>query len=79
MNISKTIQELIVEEVQDDKKISNGAYLWHLPRLFACSFAISVVVMLGYVEIGHDKGWKRADIWHTCLHTHHHFPWQNVQ
>ena len=35
-----------------------------------------IVVTVAYVEIGHDKGWKRADTWYTCLHTHHHFLWQ---
>lgn len=37
---------------------------------------IVIVLTIAYVEIGHDKGWKRADAWYTCLHTHHHFPWQ---
>lgn len=35
-----------------------------------------IAATIAYIEIGHDKGWKRADVWYTCLHTHHHFPWQ---
>lgn len=35
-----------------------------------------IAATFAYVEIGHDKGWPRAEVWHTCLHTHHHFPWQ---
>jgi len=29
-----------------------------------------------YIEVGHNSGWKRAAEWYTCIHTHHHFPWQ---
>ena len=35
-----------------------------------------IAAAIVYVEIGHDKAWPRADRWYTCLHTHHHFPWQ---
>lgn len=34
------------------------------------------MLMAAYIEIGYDKGWKRADVCYTCLHTHKHFPWQ---
>lgn len=43
-------------------------------KLMCC--AITDILMFGYIEFGHDRGWKRADVWYTCIHTHNHFPWQ---
>ena len=53
-----------------------------LPRLksvilhYLIALLFTTAVTLTYIEIGHDKGWPRAEVWYTCLYTHHHFPWQ---
>lgn len=49
---------------------------WQFVMKFIIIQALTVALMTAYIEIGHDKGWKRADVWYTCLHTHQHFPWQ---
>lgn len=49
---------------------------WIFLVRFAIIELLVVLLMAAYIEIGHDKGWKRADVWYTCLHTHKHFPWQ---
>ena len=49
---------------------------WHFMARFAIAQALCIIMMMAYIEIGHDKGWKRADVWYTCLHSHNHFPWQ---
>lgn len=55
---------------------SRHPHFLHYVRRFIIMEAIIVLLMAAYVEIGHDKGWKRADVWYTCLRTHKHFPWQ---
>lgn len=49
---------------------------WIFLVRFAIIELLVVLLMAAYIEIGHDKGWKRADVWYTCLHTHKHYPWQ---
>lgn len=49
---------------------------WHYVKQFVIVETITVILTMAYIEVGHDKGWKRADVWYTCLHTHKHFPWQ---
>lgn len=49
---------------------------WHYVKQFIIVEIITVLIMTAYIEIGHNKGWNRAAVWYTCLHTHKHFPWQ---
>lgn len=73
------IKEYLVEAF-DGENINNHGLrhprFWHYVKIFTIVEIITVLLMSAYIEIGHDKGWKRADVWYTCTHTHHHFPWQ---
>jgi len=54
----------------------NGAKVRDLLVKYLIAQVLVAVMMFAYIELGHDKGWMRADVWYTCIHTHHHFPWQ---
>lgn len=72
------IKEYLIE-VFDGEDICNYELrhprFWHYVKQFIIVEIITVLIMTAYIEIGHDKGWKRAEVWYTCLHTHIHFPW----
>ena len=42
-------------------------------KAYCISVALTTICMICYIEVGSDKGWPRAESWHTCLHTHGHF------
>lgn len=73
------IKEYLIEAF-DGEDIRNHELhhpcFWHYVKQFVIVEATTVLLMVAYIEIGHDKGWKRADVWYTCIHTHKHFPWQ---
>lgn len=73
------IQDYLIEAFEGEN-ISNQELrhprFWHYVKQLIIAEAITVLLMAAYIEIGHERGWKRADTWHTCLHTHKHFPWQ---
>lgn len=70
-NFRTNLKELLKEKtpVTDNPKPSK---LLHL----IIGSILSFVMTMGYIEIGHTYGWERASRWYTCIHTHHHFPWQ---
>lgn len=73
------IKEYLIEAFDgDDIRNHELRYprFWHYVKLFVIVEAITVLLIAAYIEIGHEKGWKRADVWYTCLHTHKHFLWQ---
>ena len=75
MNIKSFLEEIFNdEEIQNYKP--RYSRFWRVLRSFIICCVISTFLMIAYIEIGHNKGWKRADVWYTCIHTHHHFPWQ---
>ena len=75
MNIKSFLTEIFNdEEIQNYKP--RYKRFWRVIRNFIICCVISNILMIAYIEIGHNKGWKRADVWYTCIHTHHHFLWQ---
>ena len=75
MNIKSFLEQVFTDEDLQNYK-PNHPRFWHYLKVYIICCAITTFLTIGYVEIGHDKGWNRADTWYTCLHTHHHFPWQ---
>lgn len=73
------IKEYLIEAF-DGEDIRNHELcyprFWHYVKLSVIVEAITVLLMAAYIEIGHDRGWNRAEVWYTCLHTHKHYPWQ---
>lgn len=73
------IKEYLIETL-DGEDIRNCELrhprFWHYVKQFIIMEIIIVLFMAAFIEIGHDKGWKRAEVWYTCVHTHQHFPWQ---
>ena len=70
MNIKESLSEIFKDEETlnyTPKKMK----FWHMVRNFLICCAICDLLMIAYIGFGHDKGWKRADVWYTCLHTHH--------
>lgn len=75
MNIKSFLTEIFNdEEIQNYKP--RYPRFWRVIRNFIICCVISNILTIAYIEIGHNKGWKRADVWYTCIHTHHHFSWQ---
>lgn len=76
--MNKIKQALV--EIFNDKELLNyepkHPCLWRFIKHFIIAQALVVAMTYAYIEIGHDRGWIRADVWYTCLHTHNHFPWQ---
>lgn len=75
MNNKQFLTELFTDEEFSNHGLRHPRF-WHYVKQFIIVEAITVLLMSAYIEIGHDRGWKRADVWYTCIHTHHHFPWQ---
>ena len=75
MDIKSALKEIFNDEEALNYKTTHSRF-WHMVRNFLICCAICDLLMIAYIEIGHDKGWKRADVWYTCIHTYHHFPWQ---
>ena len=75
MNNKQFLTELFTDEELKNHGLRHPRF-WHFVKQFVIVEIITVLLMAAYIEIGHDKGWKRADVWYTCLHTHKHFPWQ---
>ena len=65
----------IIKPAEETQK-QYARYSIHFVKQFIIVEVITVLLTVAYIEIGHDKGWKRASTWYTCIHTHHHFPWQ---
>ena len=76
MTIKETLIDLFEGEEVKNSELKHKKF-WRFMIRFVIIQALCVILMMAYIEIGHDKGWKRADVWYTCLHTHNHFPWQN--
>lgn len=75
MNFKESMQKLFEDEELTNYKPKRPRF-WQIVRNFIICCAITDMLMIGYIEFGHDRGWKRADAWYTCIHTHNHFPWQ---
>lgn len=75
MRIKEYLIELFEYENKSDPELRHPRF-WHFVKQFIIVEVITVLLTVAYIEIGHDKGWKRASTWCTCIHTHHHFPWQ---
>ena len=74
-----TLKQALVEIFKDEElknNITKHPRILHYLNMYFVCLAVTTFMTIGYVEIGHDKAWPRADRWYTCLHTHHHFPWQ---
>ena len=70
MDIKSALKEIFNDEEALNYKTTHSRF-WHMVRNFLICCAICDLLMIAYIEIGHDKGWKRANVWYTCLHTHH--------
>jgi len=75
MNIKETIMEIFNDEEAFNYKPKHPR-LWRFIKQLIIVQTLVVAMTVAYIEFGHDRGWKRADVWYTCIHTHHHFPWQ---
>lgn len=75
MTLKLTLIDLFEGEENKNYELKHKKF-WRFMIHLLIVQALCVVMMAAYIEIGHDKGWKRADVWYTCLHTHYHFPWQ---
>lgn len=75
MNIKQALVEVFNDKELLDYKPKHPRF-WHFVKHFIIAEILVTILTIAYIEIGHDKGWKRADKWYTCIHTHQHFPWQ---
>lgn len=75
MNVKQFLIELFTDENLQNYKPRHPRVL-HFMKHFVIVELLTVAMMAAYIEIGHDRGWNRAEVWYTCLHTHKHFPWQ---
>ena len=76
MKLNEYIREFFIDEEFPDYTPKHPKF-WRMMRNFIICCAITNILMFGYIEFGHDRGWKRADVWYTCIHAHNHFPWHN--
>jgi len=75
MNVKQIFMEIFNDKELLDFKPKHPRF-WRFVNHFIIAQVFVVLIMFAYIELGHDKGWMRADVWYTCIHTHHHFPWQ---
>lgn len=75
MNVKQTFMDIFNEKDPQDYKPKHPRF-WRFVNHLIIAQVLVAVMMFAYVELGHDRGWMRADVWYTCIHTHHHFPWQ---
>jgi len=76
MNLKAFFVELFDDEELKDYKPKHPRF-WHILKVFICSCIATTIMMLVYIEIGHDKGWPRAEQWYTRLYANYNAPWQN--
>lgn len=70
-----TIRQALVE-LFNYEEILNYKPKHHRFWRFVNHIIIAQTLAVIYIDVGHDKGWKRADVWYNCLHTHNPFLWQ---
>lgn len=72
MKIKEILQEFLHEEEPQDPKLSK---ILCFMKMYIICWLLSVLIIFSYAEIGHAKGWQRAEKWHTYLHTYKFIPW----
>ena len=74
MKLKEYFIELFEYDNKSNQELRHSRF-WHFVKQFIIVELVTIMLMAAYIKIGHDKGWKRASTWYTCIHTHHHFPW----
>jgi len=41
----------------------------HLCWLWLLTLVVNTIILIGYIEVGHDKGWPRAERWYERIHS----------
>ena len=78
MNIKSSLgRGLHDEDLQNDKPRHSRCR--HYLKVYVICCAVSAFLAVGYAEMGHDKGWNRAESWYARLHTHPFFYKQAVK
>ena len=75
MKLKEYFIELFEYDNKSNQELRHPRF-WHFVKQFIIVELVTMMLMAAYIKIGHDQGWKRASAWYTCIHTHHHFPWQ---